>query len=124
MPFVTITLQEGKDKKFIKSLSEIIHTAMQETIDFPADVIFHKVHEMKKGQMIYLENFRNTQRSEDMIFLECTIKSGRNAHQKHEMYQRISNDLSSKLGVRIEDIIIVIRENSTEDWYLQPKKHS
>jgi 4-oxalocrotonate tautomerase len=121
MPFVTITLQEGKDQKFIKSLSETIHTAMHETIIFPPDVLFHKIHEMKKGQIIFQDNFRNIQRSEGMIFIECTIKKGRSAEQKQSMYERISNDLSSKLGIRKEDIIIVIRENSAEDWYLNPR---
>jgi phenylpyruvate tautomerase PptA (4-oxalocrotonate tautomerase family) len=120
MPLVTITLLEGKDQAFIKSLSETIHTAMQETIICPPDVLFHKIHEMKKGHMIYLDNFRSTQRSEDMIWLECNIKAGRSAEQKQAMFKRISNDLYSKLGVRKEDIIIVIRENSPEDWYLNP----
>jgi hypothetical protein len=82
MPFVTITLQEGRDKKFINFLSETIHTAMQETIIFPADVLFHKIQEVKKGQMIYLHEFRNVKRSENMIFIECTIKTGRTADQK------------------------------------------
>jgi len=120
MPFVTITLKEGKDKKFLKSLSDTIHTAMQETIIFPEDVLFHKIHEVKKEHMIFLNEFRNVKRSEDMIFIECTIKAGRTADKKQAMYKRISEDLSSELGVRKEDIIIVIRENSGEDWYLQP----
>jgi phenylpyruvate tautomerase PptA (4-oxalocrotonate tautomerase family) len=120
MPFVTITLKEGKDKKFIHSLSEIIHTAMQETIICPEDVLFHKIHEVKKEHMIYLNEFRNIKRSDDMIFIECTIKAGRTADKKQAMYKRISEDLFSELGVRKEDIIIVIRENSAEDWYLQP----
>jgi 4-oxalocrotonate tautomerase len=120
MPFVTITLKEGKDKEFIKSLSDTIHTAMQETIVFPEDVLFHKIHEVKKEHMIYLNEFRNVKRSEDMIFVECTIKAGRTADKKQAMYKRITEDLFSELGVRKEDIIIVIRENSAEDWYLQP----
>jgi phenylpyruvate tautomerase PptA (4-oxalocrotonate tautomerase family) len=121
MPFVTITLHEGKDKKFIKSLSEIIHTAMHETIVFPPDVLFHKIDEVKKEHMIYLNEFRNVKRSEDMIFVECTIKTGRTVEQKQAMYIRISEDLFTKLGVRKEDIIIIIKENLPEDWYLQPK---
>jgi 4-oxalocrotonate tautomerase len=121
MPFVTITLQKGKDKKFIRSLSDIIHTAMQETITFPGDVLFHKVHELEKDNMIYLPEFRNIRRSDNIIFLELTIKTGRTPEQKQAMYKRISDDLSSKLGISKEDIIIVIKENLAEDWYLQPK---
>ena len=120
MPFVTITLKEGKDRKFIKSLSEVIHTAMLEIIVFPEDVLFHKIHEVKREHMVYLNEFRNIKRSEDMIFIECTIKAGRTAEKKQAMYKRILEDLFSELGVRKEDIIIVIRENSAEDWYLQP----
>ena len=120
MPFVTITLRKGRDKKFIKALSEVIHTAMQETLIFPSEVLFHKIHELKKEQMICLADFKNNRRSNNIIFLECTIKAGRNSKQKKAMYKRISDDLFSKLGVRKEDIIIVIKENSPEDWYLQP----
>src|ERR1035437_8310477 len=115
MPFVTITLKEGKDKKFIKSLSETIHAAMLETIVFPEDVLFHKIHEVKKEHMIYLNEFRNVKRSENMIFIECTIKAGRTADKKQTMYKRISDDLFSELGIRKEDIIIIIKENSAED---------
>ena len=121
MPFVTITLKEGKDKEFIKSLSETIHTAMLATIVFPEDVLFHKIHEVKKEHMIYLDEFRNVKRSDNMIFIECTIKAGRTAEKKQAMYQRISEDLFSELGVRREDIVIVIRENTAEDWFLQPR---
>lgn len=120
MPFVTITLKEGKDRKFIKTMSETIHAAMLGTIVFPEDVLFHKIHEVKKENMIYLNEFRNVKRSDDIIFIECTIKAGRTAEKKQAMYKRISEDLFSELGVRKEDIIIVIRENSAEDWYLQP----
>jgi 4-oxalocrotonate tautomerase len=121
MPFVTITLREGKDRKFIKTLSETIHTAMLGTIVFPEDVLFHKIHEVKKEHMIYLDEFRSVKRSDNMIFIECTIKAGRTAEKKQAMYKRISEDLSNELGVRKEDIIIVIKENSGEDWYLEPK---
>ena len=120
MPFVTITVKTGKDKTYLKKLSEIVHTAMQETIVFPEDVYFHKIHELKKENMLYRADFRDMKRSHDMVFLECTIKAGRTAEQKKLMYDRITNDLSAKLGTRKEDIIIVVRENSAEDWYLQP----
>ena len=120
MPFVTVSLHEGKDKTFIKSLSEIIHTAMQETLIFPNEVLFHKILELKKGNMIYMPEFRNIKRSDDLIYIECTIKSGRSADQKKSMFSRISDDLFSKLGIRKEDIIIVIRENASEDWHLNP----
>ncbi len=120
MPFVTITVKTGKDATYLNRLSKIIHTAMQETISFPADVYFHKIHELKKENMLYLSEFRNLKRSHDMLFIECTIKSGRSAEKKQLMYERISNDLNTKLGIRKEDIMIVIRENNAEDWYLHP----
>jgi len=120
MPFVTITLHEGKEKSFLKSLSEIIHNAMVDTIVFPSEVLFHKIHELKKGRMIFVPEFRNIKRSENIIFIECTIKSGRTAEQKKSMFHRISENLFSKLQIRKEDIVIVIRENSPEDWYLNP----
>ena len=37
MPFVTITLLEGKDKDYIKGVSEGINSAVKETMDFPDD---------------------------------------------------------------------------------------
>ena len=120
MPFVTISLHEGKNNSFIKSLSDIIHTAMVETIVFPSEVLFHKIHELKKGKMIYLPEFRNIKRSDDIIFIECTIKSGRTAEQKEAMFGRISEDLHAKLNIRNEDVVIVVRENSAEDWHLNP----
>jgi len=117
MPFVTITLHERNDPTFIKTLSEIIHLAMVETILFPHEVLYHTIHEVKPGNMIYSNNHKGLTRSEDIIFLQITLKEGRDVEQKNAMYQRITDDLDLQLGIRKEDIMIILTENKSTDWF-------
>lgn len=121
MPFVTITLLEGKDKKFIKSLSEIIHTAMIETISIAPEVLYHVVHELKSEQLIYMPEFRGLKRSADFIMLQIIIRNGRSAELKKEMFKKISDGLNTQLGIRKEDLLITLLENSGDNWYFGEK---
>ena len=54
MPFVTITLLEGKDKEYIKAVSEGINSAVKETMDFPDDDLFQVVHQVSQDCLQYL----------------------------------------------------------------------
>ncbi len=124
MPFVTITLPEGKDQQYIQSLSSIVHSAMVDTINCPPITIYHNIHEVKPGHMIYLPEYKKMKRSENVVFLQITMKEGRTPEMKQQMYETISSRLNESLGIRFEDIIIIVTESKAEDWYFGRKENS
>ena len=117
MPYVQISINEGKERSYLENLSGIIHTAMIETIDCPEEVLYHTINELKPNQMIFKSEFRGMQRSADMIFIQMILKEGRTAEKKNAMYKKITSDLHKSLGLRKEDIFISVTENSGADWY-------
>lgn len=117
MPVVTITLKEGRGEEFIGKLSDIIHEVMIKEIDCPMEVKYHAVHEVKNTNLIYKDEFRSMKRSDEMIFIQMTLKEGRTAEKKKAMYERLTDELHGKLGVRTEDIFISVTESKAEDWY-------
>ena len=117
MPFVTITLPEGNNQQFIQSLSAIVQAAMVETIKCPPNSLYHRIQQVRRDELIYLPGYNNILRSENVIMFEITLKEGRTAEQKKQLYEAISSGLNKNLGIRYEDIIIVLTENKAEDWY-------
>jgi 4-oxalocrotonate tautomerase family enzyme len=117
MPYVQISITEGKDRSYLDKLSGIIHSAMVETIDCPEEVLYHTINELKPNQMILKSEFRGMKRTADMIFIQMILKEGRTAEKKNAMYRKITEDLHKSLGLRKEDILITVTENSADDWY-------
>ncbi|TAK58381.1 MAG: tautomerase family protein [Bacteroidetes bacterium] len=117
MPLVTITLPEGKSPQFIQSLSTIVHEAMVETINCPPDALYHIINQVKREQLTYMPEYKGMKRSENVIILQITLKEGRTPEQKKQMYEKISSGLNSNLGIRFEDIIIILTDSAAENWY-------
>ena len=53
MPFVTITLLEGKSKEYIKAVSDGINSAVIETMEFPNDDRYQVVHQVSEDCLQY-----------------------------------------------------------------------
>lgn len=117
MPFVSITLREGKSEAFLKTLSETIHKAMVSTIACPPETLYHEILQTGKNGRVYLPQYRGMERTEDMIFIRMILKEGRTAEQKNAMYRLICKELHRELGIRTEDLFITLTENKAEDWF-------
>lgn len=117
MPIVTITLIEGKEPAFISALSQIVHTAMVETIQCPPATLYHIINEVKRDRLIFLREYKGLKRSDDVVILQITLKEGRTPEQKKMLYERISRDAHDQLGVRKENLWIILTDNKPEDWY-------
>lgn len=116
MPFVQIHLQKGKNGPWLKKMSTVIHTAMTEMIDVPHDDYFQVVHQHEKGEFFYDPSYLQVERSDELMFIRFTLKNSRTTHQKQAFYQHLADRLHEKLGVRKEDVFIVLSGNAAEDW--------
>ncbi len=116
MPFVRVDLQDGKTAEELAVLSRSIHRAMVETIDVPEDDYFQVITTHAPGELIYDRQYMGIARSEGQIFIQITMKKGRSIRQKQALFARIAELLQENAGVRPQDVMVILTENTQENW--------
>jgi len=110
MPFVTITLLEGKSKKYIKAVTDGINSAVIKTMGFPDDDRYQVVHQVSQDCLQYQN------RTDDRVMMHLVMRSGRSNKSKQEFYKKVVKNLSNNPGIKPENIFITITENHDIDF--------
>lgn len=116
MPFVRIDLRKGKSEAELSTISRSIHEAMVATIDVPEDDYFQVITQHDSGELLYDTQYLNISRSENQIFIQITLKQGRSLPKKKALYARIAELLQESAGMRPQDVMIILVENTEENW--------
>ena len=116
MPFVRISLMEGKPAAYRQAIGSAIHQAMVDTINIPEQDRFQVIIEHKPDGLIYDPSYLDIQRSDDIIFVQITMRFGRTVEQKKALYARICELLAESPGVRSQDVFINLIEVAIENW--------
>ena len=116
MPLVRISLREGKSADYRRAIGDAVHRAMVETINVPAADRFQVVNEYSQDDLIYDPGYLNIDRSDDVVFVQVTLNSGRTIEQKKALYARIAELLTENPGLRPQDVLINLVEVSRENW--------
>ena len=118
MPFTQISLKKGTSADFRAALMEEIYLAMRESIGIPEDDRFATITELEPGNYNNSGDYVGIDRSDDVVFIQITLNTGRSVELKKALYAEIASRLSKNPGVRPEDIIISLVEVAKEDWSL------
>jgi phenylpyruvate tautomerase PptA (4-oxalocrotonate tautomerase family) len=94
----------------------MVHHAMVETINVPAQDRFQLITEHSKAQFIYDLSYLNIRRSDDLIMIQITLNQGRTIEMKKALYKRIAELLEKELRLRKEDVLINLVEVPKENW--------
>lgn len=116
MPFVRVDLHDGKTAEELAVLSRSIQRAMVETIDVPEDDYFQIITTHAPGELIYDRQYMGIARSERQIFIQMTMKKGRSTRQKQALFARIAELLQENAGVRPQDVMVILTENTQDNW--------
>lgn len=116
MPLVRISLLAGKPESYLQKIGDIVHRAMVETINVPAQDRFQLITEHMKSQFIYDPSYLNIRRSDDLIIIQITLNLGRTTEMKKALYKRIAEQLEQELKLRKEDVLINLVEVPKENW--------
>lgn len=116
MPFVRIDLAKGKPPEYRKAIGEIIYNAMTETINVPKDDKFQVITEHAQEDLNHAQSYLGIAYSEDIVFIQVTLNTGRTLDMKKAFYKRIADDLHAQLNIRREDVIINLVEVAKENW--------
>ena len=116
MPLVRISLIAGKPEVYLQKVGDVVHRAMVETINVPAQDRFQLITEHSKSQFIYNPSYLNIRRSDDLIMIQITLNQGRTTEMKKALYKRIADLLEKELNLRKEDVLINLVEVPKENW--------
>jgi phenylpyruvate tautomerase PptA (4-oxalocrotonate tautomerase family) len=116
MPLVRISLVAGKPEVYLQKIGDMVHHAMVETINVPAQDRFQLITEHSKAQFIYDPSYLNIRRSDDLIMIQITLNQGRTIEMKKALYKRIAELLEKELRLRKEDVLINLVEVPKENW--------
>lgn len=116
MPLVRIDLFEGKPEKYQIQIGQIVYQAMLDVLNVPKNDRFQIITEHPKAGLQFDREYLGVHRSEDCVFLQITLNSGRTVEAKQRFYKAVADGLHEALKIRREDVFINLVEVSKENW--------
>jgi 4-oxalocrotonate tautomerase len=116
MPLVRIDLLEGKTLEYGVEIGQIVARALSEVLNVPKDDLFQVITTHAKTGLRFDQSYLGIQRSDDCIFLQITLNSGRTVEMKQRFYKAVADGLHEALKLRGEDILINLVEVPKENW--------
>jgi phenylpyruvate tautomerase PptA (4-oxalocrotonate tautomerase family) len=116
MPLVRIDLVEGKTPEYRIAIGQVVYQAMLDVLNVPNNDRFQVITEHAKTGMQFDRDYLGIHRSDDCIFLQITLNSGRTLEMKQRFYKAIADGLHDSLNVRREDVLINLVEVAKENW--------
>jgi phenylpyruvate tautomerase PptA (4-oxalocrotonate tautomerase family) len=98
------------------AIGQVVYQAMLDVLNVPNNDRFQVITEHAKTGMQFDRNYLGIQRSDDCIFLQITLNSGRTLEMKQRFYKAIADGLHDSLNVRREDVLINLVEVAKENW--------
>lgn len=116
MPLVRIDLLEGKPEKYHAQIGQIVYQAMLDLLNVPKNDRFQIITGHPKAALQFDREYLGVHRSDDCIFLQITLSSGRTIEAKQRFYKAVADGLHEALKLRREDVFINLVEVSKENW--------
>lgn len=117
MPFIRVSYLENQyDAQQLPIISHDIMSALVEHFNVPEDDFFQVFHAHKASEFYYSPNYLNIVRTDGLLFIQITLKSGRSTEQKKGFYGKLAAMLSDTLNIRKEDVFVVLVDTELEDW--------
>ncbi|QNK82507.1 tautomerase family protein [Nakamurella sp. PAMC28650] len=115
MPLVRIDVQEGRTAEQLRRIADVVQEAMLDVFAAPARDRYQIITEHPVGQIIVQDTGLGIERSDGVVVLQI-FEQGRDAEQKQAAYAALSERLEARCGVRPEDLIVSMTENTPADW--------
>lgn len=116
MPLVRLSLLKGKSPDYLRALSNGVHEALVEAYGIPQDDRFHLIHQHEAHEFVYDADYLGIHRTGDVVFIHIVAGNWRDLAKKKALYATIASRLTRNLGLRPEDIVIVLSSNERDEW--------
>jgi 4-oxalocrotonate tautomerase len=116
MPLVRIDLLQGKLPEYGIQVGQIVYQALSDVMNAPKDDLFQVITEHSTAGLQFDRNYLGVHRSDDCIFIQITLNSGRTIEMKRRFYKAVADGLHETLKLRREDVFINLVEVPKENW--------
>ena len=116
MPLVRIDLVEGKSAEYRAQVGQIVYQALLEAFAVPRNDRFQIITEHPKAELQFDRDYLGVHRSDDCIFVQITLSSGRTVEMKQRFYKAVADGLHETVKLRREDVFINLVEVPKENW--------
>jgi 4-oxalocrotonate tautomerase len=116
MPLVEIELLEGRSEAELDAISDAVHEAMVATLGVPQRDRFQLITERSPMHLRFDPNYLDIDRDEQFVLIRITLAAGRATDAKQGFYRRLAGLLAERIGMRTENLAVVMVENEREDW--------
>jgi 4-oxalocrotonate tautomerase len=116
MPLVRIDLAAGKSPEYGKRVGQIVYRALTDVMNAPKDDLFQVITEHPQAGMQFDRDYLGVHRSDNCIFVQITLNSGRTVEIKQRFYKAVADGLHESLKLRREDVFINLVEVPKENW--------
>ena len=116
MPLVEIDVLEGRSEAELDAISDAVHEAMVAELDVPQRDRFQIVNERTPRHLRFDPDYLDIDRDERFVLIRITLAVGRATDAKQAFYRRLAGLLAERIGMRTEDVAMVMVENAREDW--------
>jgi 4-oxalocrotonate tautomerase len=116
MPLVRIELPAGKPAAWKRAIADGVHAALVETAGVPADDRFQILSEQSPDLRIVDPNYLGIARTADFVLVQIFLSVGRSGAIKRSLYAAIARNLGADPGLRPQDLMIALAENTRVDW--------
>jgi 4-oxalocrotonate tautomerase family enzyme len=108
MPLIKVDIEKGNSKEFLTSLIDLTMNCVQEILKLPSDDRNIRLEEYEKGLFQMKYPYR--------LIIEISMFYGRTIETKRKLYQEIVSTLFDNLGIKKEEVFILINEQPKENW--------
>ena len=116
MPFVQITLLQGKSPDYVSAIAESVYQALVDEFKIPESDKFQIVREVEPHQIVFPESYLGIAHTDNIVYIHIIAKEGRTADMKKRLYAKIASLINKRTDLSIDDIVVVLSENKPENW--------
>lgn len=116
MPLVRITLSEKHNIATQNLISSAIHRALIDEFLISENDFFHIIENTGPSQLHFPQEYLSISHTSDIIIIQIIAARGRDGLQKRNLYRAISFNISALTNVSPKDIIIMLLENTKDNW--------
>ncbi len=121
MPFIQVDLQRQVFKDKGKEISDAIHNALVAGLGMDTTDLFQVFRQHEEDEIIFSPTYDNRDRR-DLLIKRITMVNMFSLEQKKKMFKELTKRLVA-IGIRRDDLLVCVIENSAENWSLGEREY-